>query len=278
MGNMPMLPFIKSLEGKRNDARRQELLAVLKKLGVKAFIHSLCFPRVHNIVVDFAPKSLAKRLVFSAHYDVVRGSPGANDNTSGVAVLLALCQQLKSSRLPVRIIFFDREEAWLRTPLIRLGLLGSFYYVCINDLRSISALYNVEFCGLGDCLAVWPIKEKETCRQAFKTVKNTASSLGIPLTSIHIPWLVLSSDHLPFRIKGMANALTLSLVPAKQVGQLESFLKGQKSYRLLLGSRQPLPEPLASIHSPVDTCSRLNENSLQLMLSILLELVRTSFP
>jgi Zn-dependent M28 family amino/carboxypeptidase len=45
-------------------------------------------------------------IVVGAHYDTVPGSPGADDNASGVAVLI----ELAAMKLPVRFIAFANEE------------------------------------------------------------------------------------------------------------------------------------------------------------------------
>jgi Zn-dependent M28 family amino/carboxypeptidase len=52
-------------------------------------------------------------IVVGAHYDTVAGSPGANDNTSGVAAMLELARLLAGSTLPrtVRFVAFANEEA-----------------------------------------------------------------------------------------------------------------------------------------------------------------------
>ena len=57
-------------------------------------------------------------ILVGAHYDTVPGSPGADDNASGVAVLLAIAELLStnSSRRPIHFIAFDLEE---------YGLVGS---------------------------------------------------------------------------------------------------------------------------------------------------------
>ena len=51
-------------------------------------------------------------IVLGAHYDTVFGSPGANDNASGVAMLLATARRLGDAPLgrTVRIVFFVNEE------------------------------------------------------------------------------------------------------------------------------------------------------------------------
>ncbi|MCP4612676.1 MAG: Zn-dependent exopeptidase M28, partial [Planctomycetes bacterium] len=58
--------------------------------------------------------------------------------------------ELRSSGIPIQIIFLDREEAWIRLGHFRLGLLGSLYYALKSDLRNIRAVYNLEFCGMGE--------------------------------------------------------------------------------------------------------------------------------
>ncbi|WP_421657390.1 M20/M25/M40 family metallo-hydrolase [Leptothermofonsia sp. ETS-13] len=60
-------------------------------------------------------------ILIGAHYDAVPGTPGADDNASGVAVLLELARSLSAqpARYPVQLIAFDLEE---------YGLLGSAHY------------------------------------------------------------------------------------------------------------------------------------------------------
>jgi acetylornithine deacetylase/succinyl-diaminopimelate desuccinylase-like protein len=59
----------------------------------------------------------AEAVVFGAHYDSARNSPGANDNASGVAAVAAVAQQMKGIRILTRdiiFVFFDEEERGLR--------------------------------------------------------------------------------------------------------------------------------------------------------------------
>ncbi|TAK81683.1 MAG: M20/M25/M40 family metallo-hydrolase [Betaproteobacteria bacterium] len=56
-------------------------------------------------------------VVVGAHYDTVPGSPGADDNASGVAALIELVRLLGKEGLPIRFVAFANEEvAHLRTP------------------------------------------------------------------------------------------------------------------------------------------------------------------
>jgi Zn-dependent M28 family amino/carboxypeptidase len=56
---------------------------------------------------------VAQVVLVGAHYDTVRGSPGANDNGSGVAALLELARLLRAAPLArtVRFVAFANEES-----------------------------------------------------------------------------------------------------------------------------------------------------------------------
>ncbi len=60
-------------------------------------------------------------ILIGAHYDAVPGSPGADDNATGIAVLLEIARTFatETSRYPLRLIAFDMEE---------YGLCGSTAY------------------------------------------------------------------------------------------------------------------------------------------------------
>jgi len=269
-----LLDYVKALENQDSRRRGELVRGFLESLGVGFTVQRSRHPRIENIIVDFLPES-PQELGFSAHYDVVRGSPGANDNASGVAVLLGLCRTLKASPAPARVIFFDREEAWVRTPFLRLGLLGSLYYVFRHDLNKLRAVFNLEFCGSGDCLAIWPIKDGQKRLPAFEVASGAAAKMGLPAKTAHVPWLLLSSDHFSFRIRGLANAITLSLLPSDQAAEFEGLIARLNVFRLLTGHRPALPGVLATVHTPADTASRMNEASLSLMLSLLRVIVET---
>jgi aminopeptidase YwaD len=66
-----------------------------------------------NIVAEKKGKTSPDRvLIVGAHYDTVPGTPGADDNASGVAVLLEIARNIQSVSLEgtVRLIAFTLEE------------------------------------------------------------------------------------------------------------------------------------------------------------------------
>ena len=76
-----------------------------------------------NLILDLNSDSGADSppILIGAHYDAVPGTPGADDNATGVAVLLEMADIFASHplRYPVRLVAFDLEE---------YGLLGSTAY------------------------------------------------------------------------------------------------------------------------------------------------------
>ena len=71
-----------------------------------------------NLILDVPGRESGRPVLIGAHYDTVPGSPGADDNASGVAVLLELAKLLDAEppRYPVSLVAFDLEE-W--------GMIGS---------------------------------------------------------------------------------------------------------------------------------------------------------
>jgi len=65
-------------------------------------------------------------LVIGAHYDSVKGSPGANDNGTGVAALLALARQfaISPTSRTLRFVAFANEEP----PFFQTQDMGSLVY------------------------------------------------------------------------------------------------------------------------------------------------------
>ncbi len=81
----------------------------------------------HNIIAELRGSSCpGEILVVGAHYDTVRTTPGADDNASGVAGMLALAELLARSgpARTVRFVAFACEEP----PAFRSRHMGSYHY------------------------------------------------------------------------------------------------------------------------------------------------------
>jgi hypothetical protein len=91
--------------------------------------------KVRNIETGAGP------IVVGAHYDTVPGSPGADDNASGVAVLI----ELAGMNLPVRFVAFANEEV----PYFTGPEMGSWVWAKRARERGepIRAMYSLEMLG-----------------------------------------------------------------------------------------------------------------------------------
>jgi len=86
-------------------------------------------------------------IVIGAHYDTVIGSPGANDNATGVAALLALARRF-AERAPertLRLVAFANEEP----PYFRTPWMGSLVYAnaCRARGDEVTAMLALETIG-----------------------------------------------------------------------------------------------------------------------------------
>jgi Zn-dependent M28 family amino/carboxypeptidase len=86
-------------------------------------------------------------IIIGAHYDTARGSPGANDNASGVAALLALAREFSHKEIArtLRLIAFTNEER----PFLRTEKMGSRVSArrCRERNEDIQAMLSLETIG-----------------------------------------------------------------------------------------------------------------------------------
>ena len=147
-----------------------------------------------NIILEL-PGQGEGVVILGAHYDTVRNSVGANDNASGVGVLLAVAERLAQppwsnqmvSVFPftLRIITFGSEET---------GMSGSWHYVdqlTEEESDDIKIMINLDSVGSGTFL------RGPGDRWLTSHVSVVASREGVSYTSITEGYS--GSDHFPFR-------------------------------------------------------------------------------
>jgi Zn-dependent M28 family amino/carboxypeptidase len=141
--------------GERNLSRYPQLSAAADFIE-KSFQQSGLKPRrdsyevnglaSHNIEVEINGAS-PEIVLIGAHYDSVFGAPGANDNGSGVAALLALARRFagKQTHYTLRFVAFVNEEP----PYFQTSQMGSFVYAgrCKARGDRIAAMISLETIG-----------------------------------------------------------------------------------------------------------------------------------
>ena len=92
----------------------------------------------------------AEIIVVGAHYDTVQGSPGADDNASGVAALIEIARALRGARLArtVKLVAFVNEEP----PFFYWGEMGSKVYALAARRRGddVRVMLSLEMLGCYD--------------------------------------------------------------------------------------------------------------------------------
>ncbi len=102
----------------------------------------------YNLIADLRGRIRPDEIiVVGAHYDSVMGSPGANDNGTGIAGVLALARRLadQPADRTIRFIAFVNEEP----PFFQTGRMGSVVYARMAKERgdTIVAMMSLETIG-----------------------------------------------------------------------------------------------------------------------------------
>ncbi|MFC3032252.1 M28 family peptidase [Pseudoalteromonas fenneropenaei] len=161
----------------------------------------------HNVLghLPCNQTSCTQALVISAHYDHLGGTntrfyPGANDNASGVAALLALAQKLADQprHRDVWFLASDAEEA---------GLHGAYHFLQTYQGPPLGLNINLDMLAVGANNTLYLLSSKETELQHFLPqlkhiplkVRHTHSSrhLGRMTKDERVDWLK-ASDHYAF--------------------------------------------------------------------------------
>ena len=174
----------------------------LKSFGYK--VKEVCYTSDScSVVADKKGKS-SEVIMVMAHIDSVGESfAGADDNGSGVAVLLEMARVLKDYKNNKTIRFFitNGEE---------LGLLGSTYYAKLleanKELKKLSLVINMDMVGYNQN----GIVELET-DPAFQGMAEWYAGIAHRYTSLKtkITLGAWGSDHIPFLKRGVPSMLTI---------------------------------------------------------------------
>jgi Peptidase family M28 len=134
LGELAVAPRATTTE---RAAARDYLAGELTAIGWSPRRHA--YPGGENVYATIpATTGGEPAVVVGAHFDTVIGSPGANDNASGVAVVLAVARYLAATpcrRAPVVVALFDQEE---------LGLFGARAFAATLDPATTRAVHTID--------------------------------------------------------------------------------------------------------------------------------------
>lgn len=163
-------------------------------------------PAGRSVNVVAAPPGLDRtepHLVVGAHLDTVPQAPGAEDNASGVGVLLAVAEALseRRARLPVVLVAFGAEEP--RGAGDDLHHFGSRAYVAAlggRERRAVRGMVSLDRVGVGDVVPVGSAGDGDEVQRALLAA---AGRSGVPVVA---EGGQRSSDHWSFVRAGLPGA------------------------------------------------------------------------
>lgn len=266
---LSLLDRVRLLEGRGNDERQAMVARYLAARNLPFARHA--YTTFEGSGETFAVELGAGEatLILIGHHDAVPGSPGANDNASAVAILLALAERLQSDpprRIRVRFLFTGGEE---------VGYLGARCYVKNAALQGVQGVLSLELCGIGDALAVWDVAEPFDQAPLVRTFAGTLEGLGYRRDeSYHlvgrIP--VFGSDHRAFAAVGIP-AFGLTVVPRAQAERLRQFVLNP--WRGVFRQLVRRPPPFHTYHTPGDRSETLEAGALELTTEALFAVVHS---
>ena len=198
-----------------------------------------------NVIAELG--SGRRLAVAGAHLDSVPEGPGANDNGSGVAVLLELAEAIGSSRTRpsrrrLQLAFWGAEE---------LGLFGSRQHVrrlSRAERRRIGAYLNLDMVGSANGGRFAYGGRRGAARRALRAVRRFYRPRGLKLGRVGAGG---ASDHAPFQSAGVSVLGLYSGGPER---------KKRAQARAWGGTaRRPFD---SCYHRPCDSLARIDERTL----------------
>jgi hypothetical protein len=198
-----------------------------------------------NIIVRIGKGT--KRIVVGAHYDAAPDSPGANDNGSGVAVMLALINHMQEMEwnYAVDFCFFDQEEN---------GTVGSIYYIKQFMIpKKHFVMINLDVEGSGEEIFAGPVGSSN--RLVIRYVHEAVQKTGFPFVErTEFP----ASDQESFAKLQLEN-IGISVVPKGDGDRLSKFVRqGYKSDSL------DSPRVMSVMHTVDDRSNAISQASLKM--------------
>jgi Zn-dependent M28 family amino/carboxypeptidase len=203
-------------------------------------------------------------IIIGAHYDTIPGSPGANDNATGIAVMLELARLLDSPRF--RFVAFDNEEH-VGQPATQMG---SYCYAmdCAARGEKLAGMWSLETVG---CFSQEPHSQRypEPFDLFYPTVGNFVAFVGNDASSDWVRRCVGAFRSLRgFPCEGVA-------APGKfaDVNRSDQWGFWQAGYPGLMVT-DTANFRSAAYHTPADTPEKINFPAMARLANVLHETAR----
>ena len=254
-----------------NADRFSILNGILKELALDYSVPEIAGNR-HFVI---APQSEGYRspVVLVAHYDRYEGSPGANDNSAGVFLLLETAARLKKKDEKNWIIIFtDKEELKPGE-----GITSQGSYSLAKGLLTVkmkgAKVFCFDVCGAGDSFIISTTLDYllnregtgEKIQRSLKKLQNMALDAARELRTIKV-FLAPTplSDDAGFFRAGLA-AQTITTLPAAEYNRLSAELRKNPEFAEVLVNAEiwknnrtrAIPETWRILNSPGDSHLRL---------------------
>ena len=251
------------------------LKAILDETGLAYTVLPLAGNR-HFIVAPPPPQEEYLRrppVALTAHYDRADGSPGANDNSAGVFLLIETALKLKANGVKNWLMFFtDKEELKTGESIQAQGS----YSLAVNLKSTIlenAKIFCFDACGAGDTLIISTtvdnLLERETGGDRLQESLAELRSLSLETArNLGMKKVLLAptpfSDDVGFFRAGLA-AQTITMLPSQECIDFISEVRRNKKFANALinaelrnSSRtQFIPETWRSLNTARDSHLRL---------------------
>jgi hypothetical protein len=231
--------------------------------------------------------------LFSAHYDRVPGSPGANDNSIAVFHLLNAAVTLAQKGIDRwLIVFTDKEELTAGECFENQGSFTLAKKIKSWGLEK-AKIFNFDACGTGGVFIISTTTDlilktggHEASPNIRDIIKNIASLRNHALEisqKLRLERVLLAptpfSDDVGFLRAGLA-AQTITMLPANEAAQYEALLRDRPEFGNLIISGEVkapaeyrrLPETWRSLNNAQDTVSRLTPEYFKTFVNFVVEL------
>lgn len=151
--------------------------ARLRSLGWRVWIQPVPLPRGGRSLNVVAPGTGSPRALVVAHLDGVSAGPAANDNASGVAVLVELARALRDTP-GVRLAALGAEERVETGSSLHLGSARLLASLSRAERRSIRLALSLDMVGYGPTLNVRGLEPRPNAAARLALARSRALRLG----------------------------------------------------------------------------------------------------